>query len=248
MEEELIMNERAKTFKSPVKEINLKELFSVITRRLWIVLLSTALLGFLGGLYSSIPETPMYASSARLMLASGSPEMLSTLRALLREPVVMEKAIKDLNLKMSVGALRENVSVGSVDNSIITIVTVFDANPKLTAGMANAVVKAFTDEAKKKLQFYGASVLSDAVTSPDPVPINPPSNRALYLGIIMGLVIGVGITFLLDSLDDTLRSEDDLEKYLGIKPLGSVSKISKKDHFGKVKRKNEYIRGETIGS
>lgn len=248
VEEELILNERANVFKRPVKEINLKELFSVITRRLWIVLLSTALLGFLGGLYSSIPETPMYASSARIMIASGSPEMLSTLRALIREPVVMEKVIKDLNLKMSAGALRENVNVSGVDNSIITVVTVFNADPALTAGLANAVVKAFTDEATKKLEFYGAHVLSNAVTSPDPVPINPPSNRALYIGIMMGLVIGVGITFLLDSLDDTVRSEDDLERYLGIKPLGSVSKISKKDHFGKVKRKNEYIRGETIGS
>jgi len=233
---------------SHAREIDLKNLVSVIKRRLWVVLLSTVLLGLLGGLYSSIPETPMYASSARIMIASGSPEMLVTLRALIREPVVLERVITDLKLNMSVGALRENVNVGSVDNSIITVVTVLDANPKITAAIANAVVGSFKEEASKGLKFYGTSILSEAVESSNPAPINPPSHRALYIGIMAGLVIGVGITFLLDSLDDSLRSEDHLEKYLGIKPLGSVSKIRKKDYFGKVKRKNEYIRGETIGS
>ncbi|WP_410513544.1 Wzz/FepE/Etk N-terminal domain-containing protein [Paenibacillus sp. BR2-3] len=248
MKEEVTAIGRSASWKSPVKEIDLKEIYTVIKRRIWIIVLSTVLLATLGGIYSSIPEAPVYGSSARVMLSVENAEMLGTLKVFIKEPVVLERVIKQLGLQQSVGNLREHISVSSVDNSIITLITAFDEDPKRAVDIANLVVAAFTEEAGTRLQFNGVSVLTNAVESPNPTPVNPPSKRALIIGIVAGVAVGVCLAFLLDSLDDSVRSERDLERYLGIKPLGQVSKIQKKDLFTKVKRKNEYIRGETIGS
>lgn len=248
MKEEITANDRVVSWRSPVKEINLKEIINVIKRRLWVIILTTVILGSLGGLYSSIPVTPVYGSSARIILSASSPEMLSTLKVFIKEPIVLEGVIKQLDLKDSIGSLRERITVNSVDGSIITLVTAFDEDPKRVDDIANAVVDSFKQMAATKLGFSGVNVLTNAVESPNPVPVNPSSNRALYIGIIGGIAVGVGIVFLLDSLDDAVRSERDIEKLLGVKPLGQVSKIRKRDLYTKVKRKNEYIRGETIGS
>ncbi|QWU17034.1 hypothetical protein KP014_07545 [Paenibacillus sophorae] len=248
VEDENEVYEKAPSSRVPVKEINLKEWAAVIRRRLWIILLTTVLLAVLGGLYSSQPEVPLYSSSARIMIPAATPEQLSTIKVFIREPVVLERVIQESGIRRSAGGLRNQISVGSVDNSIITIISVVDPDPAVAPQIVNAVVRVFTEEVSKRMGFNGISVLTEAVESPNPAPINPPSNRALIAGIIAGLVIGLGLALLLESLDDTLRSERDLERILGVDSLGVVPKLQRKDSFGNSRRKNEYVRGEAIGS
>jgi len=249
MEDHINAYGRTAPQKSPAKEINLKELFATLQRRLWIVLLSTVVIGTLGGLYNSIPDPPVYGASARVMISADTPEMLGTLKVFIREPVVLERVIKELGLKQSVGNLRNQIGITSVDNSIITVVSALDQDPRLAVKIANSVVSTFTEEAAARLKFRGVEVLTSAQESPNPVPVNPHSNRIVFISIFAGLVIGVGGAFLLDSLDDSIRSKDDIENLLELNVLGSVSTIKKKDLFSKAaKRKNEYIRGETLGS
>ncbi|WP_379137790.1 YveK family protein [Paenibacillus sp. sgz500958] len=232
----------------PSKEIDLKELVGTVTRRLWILIVSTILLGSLGGLISAIPVTPMYSASARIMLTAGTPELIGTLRALIKEPVVMGRAIQESGLQMTENQLRARIAVQSVDTSVITLVSAIDSDPEAAAMLANAVANAFIEEAKGLLYYDGAKLMSPATVDPSALPINPASNRALYLGILGGIALGIGLIFLVDSLDDSVRSGRNLESKLGIKCLGEVPSIRRKDWFSKNKRKNEYTRGESIGS
>ena len=56
------------------------------------------------------------------------------------------------------------------------------------------------------------------------------------------------LVFFLDSLDDSVKSEDDVEEFLGVPVLGKVSKMKKKNLKKKNRGKQELeIRGETIG-
>ena len=52
------------------------------------------------------------------------------------------------------------------------------------------------------------------------------------ISIVLGLVLGIGLVFFLDSLDDTVQSVQDVEDYLGTPVLGNVSKM-KKQNFKK---------------
>ncbi|MFD1773472.1 YveK family protein [Paenibacillus rhizophilus] len=248
MEDENAAYEKQSPARAPVKEINLKEWALVIKRRIWIILLPTLLFAVLGGLYSSQPEVPLYSSSARIMIPATTPEQLSTIKVFIREPVVLERVIQETGIPRSPGGLRGQISVDSVDNSIITLISVVDTDPAVAPQLANAVVRVFADEVSKRMGFTGISFLTEAAESPNPAPINPPSDRALKVGLFAGLVIGLGLAFLLDSLDDTLRSEKDIERILGIDTLGQVSKFQRKNLSGNSRRKNEYIRGEAIGS
>ena len=60
------------------------------------------------------------------------------------------------------------------------------------------------------------------------VPINPISpNKKLNLAIafFLGLMISVGIVFLLEYLDSTIKTESDVEKYLDLPVLGVIPKM-----------------------
>lgn len=56
-------------------------------------------------------------------------------------------------------------------------------------------------------------------------PIRPKKKLNLILGAIIGLGLGIGITLLVDYLDDSLKSIEDIERYTGLRVLGSIPEI-----------------------
>jgi len=71
----------------------------------------------------------------------------------------------------------------------------------------------------------------------------------MAIAFVVGLMTGVGLAFLLEYLDNTIKTEEDVEKHLGLPVLGAVSVITAE---GGQKAKRETVipqtRGETIGS
>ncbi|GGD73395.1 YveK family protein [Paenibacillus nasutitermitis] len=231
------------------REINLKALFIIIRRRLWIVALSTVLFSIIGYAYHSIPETPLYSSASRIIIGADNAEMMNTLKVMVREPIVLDEVIKELGLGRSSGALRQQISVNAVDGSSVTIVSVVDPNPALAPIIANAVIKEFQVRAGETLNVKSIKVLSEAQTYANPVPINPKSNRILYAAFLAGIAIGIGLIFLIDSLDDSLKSGQEIENLLGLQMLGQVSRMKVRKQPDKQKQKKSIaLRGETIGS
>ena len=63
--------------------------------------------------------------------------------------------------------------------------------------------------------------------NPSPISPNPMLNMAI--AAVIGLMLGVGIAFLLEYLDTSMKTEQDVEETLGLPILGLVSTISEKD-------------------
>lgn len=230
------------------KEINLKELYIVIKKKFWVVILCAILFTALGSFYVSMPNTPLYESSTRLYLQTDK-DFFNNLKVIIREPVVLEEVIKQLELGRSAETLRGQIKVEAVEGSTVLRLSVVDQDPVLAANIANAVVIAYKEVARGTVFFTNIIVLTKAEVNEKPNPINPQSNRAIYMGLIAGVLLGIGVIFLLDSLDDTVKSEREIEELLGITVLGSVSRIKRRDIPKKtIQQKNLSLRGETIGS
>lgn len=59
-------------------------------------------------------------------------------------------------------------------------------------------------------------------------PSTPNKRRGLALGLMFGLMAGVGCALLIEFLDNTVKSEKDLENRYGLTVLGSVEKLKEK--------------------
>ena len=59
-------------------------------------------------------------------------------------------------------------------------------------------------------------------------PSKPNKKRNLMLGLILGLMGGIGCAFLIEYLDNTVKSEKDLEARYGLTVLGSVELVKEK--------------------
>jgi succinoglycan biosynthesis transport protein ExoP len=67
-----------------------------------------------------------------------------------------------------------------------------------------------------------ATIFANAEVEPKPAKPNILLNLAL--GGVLGLMLGVGLAFGLESLDTTVRSLDDVERYLGVPVLAVIPK------------------------
>ncbi|MFK9089963.1 YveK family protein [Bacillus salipaludis] len=231
--------------KRKAKDIDLKELFLVIKRRLWLIIVITIIATGLGTYYSHSNNAPLYQSSSRIIIGA-NPENRNTLQVIIKDSTILDKVVKELGLAQSAEALAGQITVSSVDNSQVVSISVTDTDPNRAADIANTTAKVFKQEIPTIMDFNDVRLLSDAKVNP--WPINQSQNKLIIIGFIAGLVIGIGLVFLLDSLDDSLRSEHEVEEMLGLPVLGRVPKMHKKNLKKKnVKQVELEVRGETIG-
>jgi capsular polysaccharide biosynthesis protein len=225
------------------KEINLKDFLKVMKARLWLIIVMTVLATLAGYLYSTFfKPTPLFASSTRLVVGATKDTDMSTLKVLMKDSTVLEKVSKELQYTRSPGMLATEITAGDIDSSQVVSISVIDPDPRMAAQIANLTASTFKSEAANILNYRNIRLLAEA--KENPTPINPSNNHKIIYSAIFGLVVGIGLAFFLNSLDDSMRSEKELEKILEAPVLGSVSKMKKKNMMAR--QKSNDMRKNTV--
>ncbi len=227
------------------KEINLKEIFSVIKKRAWVGIIITLLAGALGLYYSSNNKTTLLYSSSTNIIINAESSQRKTLEVIIKDKTVLEKVIEQLKLERTPDSLAQSIEVGSIDDTQVVKISVIDINPDRAAEIANKTANVFIQEIPHIMGFKDVRVLSDAQVNP--LPINESNQKKIILGALVGgIIVGIGIIFLIDSLDDSVRSEQEIEELLEVPVLGSVSIMTRKN-INKTKKINIVNRGDSVG-
>ena len=79
------------------------------------------------------------------------------------------------------------------------------------------------------------NILSPAVLAENPSPVKPNKMLNIAIGAVVGLMIGVGLAFLLEYLDTTIKTEHDVEELLHLPIIGLVSPIPDDNPMGNSK-------------
>ncbi len=225
-------------------EIDLLELLYAFRRRiLWILL--AAVLGGLGSFsYTRFLMTPMYQSTTTLLVL-GTNSTLSSLadlqlgsqltndyEILTTSREVLNTVIDNLDLDMKYEELYSALTITNPEDSRIMEITLTYPD----AGEAKAIVD---EVASVTSAFIGDQMegIPPKVIDEGEVPENPSSpsmRKNLMIGVLAGIVASCGIITLITLTDDTIKTEDDIEYYLGLPTLASVP--DRKDYIGGKKK------------
>jgi capsular polysaccharide biosynthesis protein len=216
------------------QELELVYVFKVLRKRLWIILLITMLATFAAYFYHSNFHTPLYQSSTRMILRTENQEFIKTLQAIVKDPAILEKVINNLNANMTIEELSNRISVESVGSSQVVNLKVINSDPETAALIANTTATVFKQEVASILNFEGITVLSKAKRVP--VPVNNNKTKTILAGFVVGILGSIGFVFLLNAIDNTLKTESEVEEFLGLPVLGCVSKINKRNTKKKIKK------------
>ncbi|MGG3915950.1 YveK family protein [Rossellomorea vietnamensis] len=242
--------------------ISLRELMDTLKKRMKLILLITLTAIIVSGGVSFFLLTPIYQSSTQLLVNQSKSEqpaynpgeiqtnlqLINTYNVIMKSPAILEKVISDLNLKMTASELNEKLTVASEKDSQVINLSVQDTDPYKAAKIANKTAEVFQNEIVKIMNVDNVSILAKAEVGENQSPIKPKPLLNVAIAMVVGLMIGVGLAFLLEFLDNTIKTEQEVEKLLELPVLGSITRISDKEEKENSRsQRNARVRGESIG-
>ena len=149
--------------------------------------------------------------------------IVSTYANLVYGREVLDRVVGSLGLPYDASVLRENIEVGPVDDTQLISVTVTDSSPEAAAAIANEVATVFVSMMEAELGVTGTVLVAEQATPPG-APLNVDSNTAVVLAVSAGLLLAVLLVFVLEHLDDTVRTASEAEAITSLPILGIIGR------------------------
>ena len=231
-----------------MEEIDLKELFNIFWSKKIQIILVVIVFMIIGAVYSIGIKTPMYSSSATLVLAMAetneknkaaensitttditlNSKLVSTYSELVKSKKVLRQVISNLGIDEKADSLKGKIKVSSVEDTEVIKITVTHENPTYASKIANEITKVFSKEVNELYKINNVYIVDEAEVQDKPSNINHVKDTILF-GMI-GLVISAAYVFILNMLDNTIKSSEDIEKGFNIPVLVTIPYIENFDN------------------
>lgn len=221
------------------EEIDLRQYWQIISKR-WLIVVAIPLLAALtSGIISFFIIKPSYQASTTLIVGKKASEegqaaaqmldnnvllanqqLAKTYATIAQSRTVEESVIKDLNLPLTAEKLDKLITVDQVKTTEILEIQVNNTNPELAASIANTMAQEFSKAVIEIKKVDSVSIV-DKAEVPDG-PVKPNKKLNILIAFVVGLMASVGLAFLLEHLDNTIKTTNDVEDVLGIPVLGVI--------------------------
>lgn len=230
-------------------ELDLREYFIIIRKRLPLILLFVVISTVLTGVYSIYFKDPVYEASTKLIVNRTSTQfsaeqldineinsnikMIDTYKEIIKTPAILAKVAEQYPaLGLTTKELAKKIKVSSVNNTQVMTLIVEDESYKQAAETVNAVSVVFQQEIPNIFNVENVSILNEALPDEEMDPISPNIPLNIIISFIVSLMLAVGIAFMLEYLDDTIKTEADVERYLGQPTLAMVARADLSEMSG----------------
>ncbi|MBM6601046.1 capsular biosynthesis protein [Priestia megaterium] len=245
---------------------SLRDLFQVLSKRLWLIVLVTISAVTISAVISYFVLTPVYQASTQILVNQAKSEqqlynagamqtnvqLISTYNDIIKSPAILDKVVEQLKLDSSAKSLSGQIQVTSAENSQVALITVQDTNAKRATDIANKTASVFQQKVPKIMNIDNVSILSKADLGASTSPVKPQPVFNIAIALVVGLMVGIGLSFLLDYLDNTIKTEQDIENFLELPVMGVITNIKDVPKTTNIQRPDVTVpvskRGETIGS
>lgn len=227
--------------------ISLQEIFKTLKKRASLIGIFTLSAVIIAAIISFFLITPIYQSSTQILVnqkkelisqqmtaadIQSNLQLINTYNEIIKSPAILTIVLENLDLELTPAGLASKITVNNANNSQVLNISVQDPNHNLAVDIANQVVEVFKEEIPNLMSIDNVNILSPAVYVENPSPIKPNKALNMAIALVLGLMVGVGVAFLLEYLDTTVKTEHDVEELLGLPILGLVSPINESELIG----------------
>ncbi|USL43549.1 YveK family protein [Priestia megaterium] len=225
------------------ESIDLKQLFGVIKKRFWLIALLTIIAATISGVVSFFVLTPVYEANTQILVNQAKSkeqfynsselqtnvQLIQTYNDIIKSPAILGEVTKQLNLDMTPKQLSNQIQVTNSQDSQVAHIVVQDTNARLAVKIANTTAAVFKKEVPKIMSIDNVSILAKAQLDEALSPIKPQPFLNIAIAVVVGLMAGVGLAFLLEYLDNTIKNEQDVERILQLSVIGVISVIKEEE-------------------
>ena len=222
------------------EEMELRQYWEIIHKR-WLLIVALPLIAALtSGIISFYIIKPVYQASTTLIVGKKAEDisqallgqildynvlqanlqLAKTYGEIAKSRTVEQNVIEKLNLGMTVTELDNQVLINPVKNTEILEIQVQNTDPQLAASIANTMAAEFSAAVVEIKKVDSVSIVDEAVAPANPVKPNKMLN--ILIALLVGLMVAGGLAFLLEYLDNTIKTSEEAENILGIPVLGLI--------------------------
>lgn len=214
-------------------ELDFMDLLRYLKRKIAILLIAAAVGGIFGFVYTKITARPVYTADITLYLMSRqydnsvtysdfqiSQQIVYDYEKLVKSRAVTDEVIEKLDLNMTNAQVAGKITVTYETMSRVVKVTVADSDPQRAADIANSV--GYDGSMKlAELMPYITIALVDEARVPTHGAAASATSRAVLMAVVAAVLVA-GVLAVMRVLDDTIRTDEDVERHLGLSTLGII--------------------------
>lgn len=214
-------------------EIDLIDLLFFLKKKIWVVVAAFVLFAALGAGYTTFFVKDTYTAKTRMYVLNRTYEsgpvssdynisdyMIEDYKVLITGENVAKEVIKTLDLKISASQLASKVSVEAINDTRVLQIKVVDTDPQRAADIANCVREVAGEQLKEIMDLDAVNLVYEAEVPKG--KSGPSLTRNTAVAAILGVVIAVAVLVVIYVLDDTIRTEEDVERRMGLSVLGVI--------------------------
>ena len=217
------------------EDIDIKRILEIILSKKLLIVLILLFSILFGYAYSYYYKKPEYKSSVTILLVADENKtnkeltqtdlninngLISTYSSIAKSTNVVQKTIENLELNMSASSLQKKVDAKQIDSTQFLKISVTNANPELAKNIANELAQVFTQQIKEIYNLQNISIVDEAEVESTPCNVNHMKDIIMFAfaGLFLAMVSVVAIFM----FDDTIKSEEDIEKNVKLKAIGTL--------------------------
>lgn len=221
-----------KTHDNDEVEIDLRELFYALKKHILFILTALLAGAVIAGAATKIFITPVYSATSTMLVLTkettlssladlqiGS-QLTKDYNILITSRTVLQDVVDELNLDMSYKELKGCITVDNPTDTRILSITATNTDPEMAKKIADTLAKTSADFIGDKMEVTPPKIIEEGEVPT--VQTSPSTKKNVMVGALAGLVLSAGVIILLTLMDDTIKSEDDIEKYLGLTTLATI--------------------------
>ena len=234
-----------------VIEIDLREIIGLLVHWLWLILLCGILTGMVGFMVSNFVITPKYESTTKVYILNKQDsnnltysdvqlgtQLTKDYAQLIKGRYVLEQVIETCGLTEGYGAFSDRVSVQTITDTRIIAITVEDEDPVMAQFIANEIRKVASAHIKNVMDIQAVNVAEEA--NLPTAPSSPSVTKWTGIGLLAGMFLCAMILIIRFVMDDTIKSSEDIERYLGLSTLAMIP-ITETEDRRKKSRRNRVV-------
>jgi len=214
--------------------ISLGEILEVLKKRWKMILIITLLATLVSGLVSFFLISPKYEASTKLFIGKEAgaekgydqseiamyQKLMKTYSEAIKTRDLVGRAIKSANSNLTEDEVLEKLTVVTVADTQILQIKIDDKDPNMAATMVQSITNEFVTTSKVLVPNGNIKVI-ESVKVPE-TPVSPNKKMNIAIAFLLGLMVSVGVSFLLEFLDNTYKNREQLEKELEIPVIGTI--------------------------
>ena len=133
---------------------------------------------------------------------------------------IIREVIKNLGMNLQEDDVKKSISVKARDNADMIDIIVKNDDPVVAQKIANETAKVFIENVKQYYKIENLYIYDEAEVENEPYNINHKKDVLIFT--VIGIVIAFGYVLILNMLDTTIKSAQDIEKISGVTVLASI--------------------------